>query len=58
MRHSKAIVGTPEDQHAPAMPLYSLPLLSKRKPRHFAFISYRWFFGGIMLIDDKKEPCC
>ena len=39
-------------------PLYSLPLLSKRKPRHFAFISYRWFFGGIMLIDDKKEPYC
>ena len=57
MRHSKVILGTTEGQHAPAVPLYSLPLRSKREPRHFTFISYRWFFGGIMLIDDKKEPC-
>ena len=56
MRHSKALPGTPEDQHAPAMSLYSLPLHSKREPRHFSFISYHWFFGGSMVIDDKKEP--
>ena len=40
------------------MPLYSLQPRSKREPRHFAFISYHWFFGGIMLIDDKKGSCC
>ena len=58
MRHSKAFPGIPEDQYAPAMPLYSTLFRSKREPRHFAFISYRWFFGGSMVIDDKKEPCC
>ena len=56
MRHSKALPGTPEDQHAPTMPLYSLPLHSKREPRHFAFISYRWFSGGSRAIYDEKEP--
>ena len=39
-------------------PLYSLPLCSKREPRHFTIISNRWFSGGSMVIDDKKEPCC
>ena len=58
MRHSKVILGTTEGQHAPAVPLYSLPLRSKREPRHFTFISYRWFSGDNMLTDDKKEPCC
>ena len=58
MRHSKAILGTTEDQHALVMSLYSLPLRSKREPRHFAFISYRWFSGDNMLTDDKKEPYC
>ena len=38
--------------------LYSSKPRSKREPRHFAFISYRWFFGGIMVIDDKKTSCC
>ena len=38
MRHSKVILGTTEGQHAPAVPLYSLPLRSKREPRHFTFI--------------------
>ena len=56
MRHSKAFPGTREDQHAPTTPLYSLPLRSKREPRHFTFISYRWFFGGSRAIDDNKEP--
>ena len=45
MRHSKAILGTTEDQHAPAMLLYSTLFRSKREPRHFIFISYRWFYG-------------
>ena len=58
MRHSKAFLGTTEDQHAPVMPLYSSQPRSKREPRHFAFNSYRWFSGDNMLTDDKKEPCC
>ena len=58
MRHSRAFPGIPEDQFAPAMPLYSTLFRSKREPRHFAFISYRWFFGGSMVTDDEKEPCC
>ena len=58
MLHSKAILGTTEDQHAPSMLLYPTLFRSKREPRHVAFISYHWFFGVIMLIDDKKEPCC
>ena len=56
MRHSKAILGTTEDQHAPTMSHYSLPLCSKREPRHFAFFSYRWFSGDSMVSGDKKEP--
>ena len=39
-------------------PLYSTLFRSKREPRHFTFISYRWFFGDNMLTDDKKEPYC
>ena len=38
--------------------LYSTLFRSKREPCHFAFISYRWFSGDSMLIDDKKEPYC
>ena len=39
-------------------PLYSILFRSKREPRHFTIISYRWFFGGIMVIDDEKGSCC
>ena len=39
-------------------PLYSTLFRSKREPRHFTFISYRWFFGGIMVINDEKGSCC
>ena len=56
MCHSKAILGTTEDQHALVMLLYSILFRSKREPRHFAFVSYRWFFGGSRAIDDEKEP--
>ena len=37
-------------------PLYSTLFRSKREPRHFAFISYRCFSGGNMVIDDEKGP--
>ena len=58
MRHSKAILGTTEGQHAPAVPLCSTLFRSKREPRHFTIISNRWFSGGSMVTDDKKEPYC
>ena len=36
--------------------LYSTLFRSKREPRHFTIISNRWFSGGSMVTDDKKEP--
>ena len=39
-------------------PLYSTLFRSKREPLHFTIISYHWFFGDSMVIDDEKEPYC
>lgn len=56
MRYSKAFPGTTKEQDDFIMSSYQLLHRSKREPGHFAFVSFHWFFGGIMVIDDEQDP--
>ena len=59
MRHSKAILGTTEDQHALIMPplFYIVPLEARASPFHIHLLSlvlrrqqgYRWQEGAVLL---------